>query len=570
MKLTILLIAACFLTPALWAAGNAKDTIAIDLGSESKIIIYVKDQAALKALQNYDFNQMLRDLNNSLDSAGEDASVVEIQDESGKKYMKDSTATVDYNSLRPFDMNGYTKEIPVARFNQVDIGHNFHLFIKKAESFKLVLAGREEDVEDIRTIIRNGRLSLTYEDPHNRRNAVNVHLEMPDLEGLWLSGATRARAVGFEPTHFTTNVSGAAKGEIALVTGSLKAKVSGAGKLHLSGRGNSLDANVSGAGNLDASDFRVESASANVTGAGKAWINAATLQSATTSGAGKLLNKQNAAAGEPFDDHVRIKVGKFEFNARTDDWEESGESLDEIDSFGEFKARIDTKEYIQQSAPKVRHNLNFDFGMNNYLENGKFPDASGANYSVRPWGSWYVGINSNHKFHVGGPVFIEWGKGVSWYNFKFENNRIRVESDENRLLFQEDPDHTDAIKSKLTASYINISLVPTLDFSRGLRRVKSYSLEGFNFTKYDKRGFRIGVGPYVGYRLGSHTKFVYRDNGREKEKDRGGFYLNNWRYGIRGQMGYKAIDFFFNYDMSELFTGTENPSLNAFSFGLIF
>src|SRR5271170_3324923 len=65
---------------------------------------------------------------------------------------------------------------------------------------------------------------------------------------------------------------------------------------------------------------------------------------------------------------------------------------------------------------RTYHSFNIDLGMNNYLSNGKFPDQSNAQYSVKPLGSWYVALNSLQRTHVAGKFFIEWGVGVSWYN----------------------------------------------------------------------------------------------------------------------------------------------------------
>jgi hypothetical protein len=83
--------------------------------------------------------------------------------------------------------------------------------------------------------------------------------------------------------------------------------------------------------------------------------------------------------------------------------------------------------------------------------------------------------------------------------------------------------------------------------------------------------FRIGAGPYVGYRIASRSKLVYSEDGDvEKEKDRDSFYLNNLRYGARLQLGFRSTDLFFNYDLNELFVEGKGPKLNAFSFGIIF
>lgn len=214
----------------------------------------------------------------------------------------------------------------------------------------------------------------------------------------------------------------------------------------------------------------------------------------------------------------------------------------------------------------THHSFNFDVGTNNFLEKGKFPDASGSQYAVRPWGSWYIGVNSIQRTHVGGKLFIEWGVGASWYNFKFQDDATLITKDDNDVqgtYFNKDTRDVSFIKSKLTVSYINASFVPMIDVGGYNRKAR--------FWNSHNSAFRFGVGPYAGYRIGSHTKQVYKENGdREKDKNRDNFYLNNFRYGVRVQLGIRSTDFFFNYDLSELFATNKGPKLNAFSFGVIF
>jgi hypothetical protein len=206
--------------------------------------------------------------------------------------------------------------------------------------------------------------------------------------------------------------------------------------------------------------------------------------------------------------------------------------------------------------------FNFDLGTNNFLSDGKFPDSQNALHSVRPWGSWYLAASSIQRTRLGSKLFVEWGVGMSWYNFKFQKDNIAILKDDNGIQFVEDLRDVDFKKSKLTASYIHASLVPIVDFGGHSR--KSRLWDGYN------NSFRIGVGPYIAYRIASHSKLVYNDGDREKDKERDNFYLSNFRYGARLQVGYRSTDLFFNYDMNELFSEGKGPKLNAFSFGVIF
>lgn len=209
------------------------------------------------------------------------------------------------------------------------------------------------------------------------------------------------------------------------------------------------------------------------------------------------------------------------------------------------------------------YSFNIDFGINNYLEDGKFPDDNNALYAVKPFGSWNIAMNWVNSTHVGGPLYLEWGPGISWYNFKFENTDTRILKADDELIFYEAVDEN-SIKSKLVATYLNASIVPMLDFGRRNRGGR------FTFMEKTSRGFRLGAGVYGGYRIGSRTKYVTKDDGnRERDKEKRNFYLNNWRYGVRVQMGYRGIDFFANYDLNDLFVENKGPQLNAFSFGIV-
>ncbi|QSE96023.1 hypothetical protein [Fulvivirga lutea] len=231
-----------------------------------------------------------------------------------------------------------------------------------------------------------------------------------------------------------------------------------------------------------------------------------------------------------------------------------------------------TSKVKKRGAGSTRHLINFDLGTNNYLSDGKFPEESDAQYAVRPWGSWYVGINSIYQTNVKGRFYIEWGPGISWYNFKFQDDRTRITEVDGVTTFIQDPDLTrDYKKSKLTASFINFTAVPMFQFGQKRERRSSNfsSLSNWNKINIGRSygGFRMGVGGYAGFRLGSHSKVKLE--GGDKDKERDNFNLNNFRYGVRVQMGFRGTDLFFNYDMNELFTEDKGPKLNAFSFGII-
>ncbi len=212
-----------------------------------------------------------------------------------------------------------------------------------------------------------------------------------------------------------------------------------------------------------------------------------------------------------------------------------------------------------------------DWGINNFLENGNWPDENDAQYAVRPWGSWYIGIMPTFQTHIGGKLAIDYGAGISWYNFKFRDPRTRlVEGDDGAYFTQWDVE-LQSSKSKLTVAYINAHVMPVLDF--GYRsKTRKYD-DGFEQKrmKYHRSGFRIGVGGYVGTRIDSYTKLVWRQTGyKSKLRERDDYFIDNLRYGIRGLIGLGEVDFFVNYDLNTIFFPDRGPELNALTFGLSF
>jgi hypothetical protein len=237
-----------------------------------------------------------------------------------------------------------------------------------------------------------------------------------------------------------------------------------------------------------------------------------------------------------------------------------------------YKEEPKTAPYKHRYSGKRTRWVSFlDFGMNNYLGEDGFPDASNEQYTVRPWGSWYVAIQPGWQTHITGKFALDYAVSVSWYNFKFQDASTWLIKGEDQVIFDRYPPETKATKSKLTVVYLNAFLVPTFDFGYRVKRKIYEDGTASKKTYYRNSKFRIGLGPYVGYRIDSYTKLVARPSGsKERSRTKDNFFLNNIRYGARFAVGVGVVDFFVNYDINTLFAEDRGPELNAFSFGISF
>jgi len=169
--------------------------------------------------------------------------------------------------------------------------------------------------------------------------------------------------------------------------------------------------------------------------------------------------------------------------------------------------------------------------------------------ALKPLGSRYVALGYGAKFRLSegrhAAFKLRTGLEVSWYTLMLDDDRLALQTP-NGVAFPDAGRQLD--KSKLTAAYLNLPLMPTLSFQRGI--VQS-----------------VGAGGYVGMRLDSYSKV--KEEGGRKDRDHGAYALNNFRYGLAAEVNFRhALTFFAQYDLNPLFRAGQGPDTRAFSFGI--
>ena len=252
--------------------------------------------------------------------------------------------------------------------------------------------------------------------------------------------------------------------------------------------------------------------------------------------------------GEKKVEHHEIRINKtFKIDVEV---EEDGDDT---------KVNVNVPDKAERDSIKAAHaeahykaakfNFDVDLGLNNFVntEDNQMPD-------LKPLGSRYVSLNMHLNSQIGGrksPFYLVSGLEFAFNNYMFDDDVI-VRDIDNVTSFLVVPDR-DFEKSKLTHSSVNVPIMPMLKFKR----------------ENGKDGFKIGAGGFAGYRLGSHTKLKYDEDGRsEKEKTRDNFNLSEFQYGLEGVVGYGGLDLFVKYNMNDLFKDNRGPQANVISFGL--
>jgi hypothetical protein len=208
-------------------------------------------------------------------------------------------------------------------------------------------------------------------------------------------------------------------------------------------------------------------------------------------------------------------------------------------------------------TPKFRgHWAGFEWGINNFLDNENTLSREGdaAFMDLNTSRSWAINLNfAQYSLGFGTTHFgLVTGFGLEFNNYFFDNNNSLVEL--NDQVVSEPLDGTHLAKSKLTTTFLRVPLM----------------LEGqFPGTIRGRRVF-ISAGLISGIKLGSHTKVVYKDGGKDKSKNRDDFNINPFRYGLTARLGYGCMSIFGDYYITPMFVKDKGPSLHPFSVGLAF
>jgi len=220
-----------------------------------------------------------------------------------------------------------------------------------------------------------------------------------------------------------------------------------------------------------------------------------------------------------------------------DHWSRSGRNDDDEDD-------DDTTTYVK---PKKKNSSGrffskSDFGF--YLGLNNWANAPSAVPSLQTWGSRFIALSFRRNATlINGKqmdLALSYGPEISWNNFMFEgNNYIDHSTEQVEFLVS----NKDLNKSKLVETSLNLPVM--LNF-------------GFEEAK-----LKIGIGGYIGYRVGSYRKLKYSDSSR-KEINRDNYGLNDFRYGLTAEIGKRrGISFFGRYDMSDLFRSGQKNALGV-------
>lgn len=201
-----------------------------------------------------------------------------------------------------------------------------------------------------------------------------------------------------------------------------------------------------------------------------------------------------------------------------------------------------TTESKREGRPDIPGDLFIDFGFN-LLSNAP------SEMAINGWGSRTVNLYYQYSKMIGESHFgISPGLGVGVSKYAFQRD-VTLE------------DGTNGITTTALSNILGLNQVSRSQFDAVYLDVPLDFW--FYANKYDKRGFKVGIGGKGGLRIDSKTKYVYSEDGaKKKTKQKEDWGLNQFRYGVHLKVGIGVFHLYGAYMFSPLFDSTRlEPSL---------
>ncbi len=233
--------------------------------------------------------------------------------------------------------------------------------------------------------------------------------------------------------------------------------------------------------------------------------------------------------------------------------EQGYEANDEANGYFSIKFGDDEEEWTAVRLGKKNKPRKYDrrtttdvvfaIGFNNALIDGENIDDSP--YKIA--GSGFVELGYAWKTRIFDDTNfwrLKYGFSFMWNKLDIKDDQYFVNTD-NAVSLEEFPSNLNKAKFRTT----NLVFPVHLEFG------PSKKIEKENYFRYSTyKKLKIGLGGYAGLNIGSMQKLKYKEDGnRIKDKQRGGFEVSEFVYGLSGYVALGEVALYVKYDLNPLF-----------------
>ena len=262
---------------------------------------------------------------------------------------------------------------------------------------------------------------------------------------------------------------------------------------------------------------------------------------------GKIASSDDTIVTD--DDNNTFTIGNktFRLNINNNNREDENDDKNDSDSNRHKKykkGRRTTSQFV------------FAMGVNNVLNDTDFSSLNDSEYKFWQSHFYEVGWTWKTRFtEEPSQLYFKYGVSFLWNNLRLENNQYHLKNG--------DITEIQTFGDKLSESRLrHVQMNFPMHFEWDLSRNKKYSDN--KITDRTNKSFRLGVGGFVGFKLGTRQYLEYKDiNGVDQEVvQKDNFNMNTLNYGLSAYLGYKSTSFYVKYDLNPLFKKTDTRNIS--------
>ncbi len=386
-------------------------------------------------------------------------------------------------------------------------------------------------------------------------NQQEVFISLQEFQEISIEGVSSLKSEGIITSdNLLVNTEGAAEITLKLDVNSLTTNLEGAAEVKFEGKANTHILNVEGAAEINAKALNTKITKATLEGVAQADVLATEEISGQVSGLSqlnylgepKIINIEADESAEILSiviDTSLYVIGDNEIYVVDDPDTEDGNPID--------------KNIIIKKKNKFNgHWGGLEIGLNLFTDNNyQYNIPAQYNYLEQKIGkstTFNINLLEKNINLIKNKFGLLTGIGFQFQNYRFDDNVV-LTGDSAMLYGYHNTDPTiQFVKSKLVVSYLTVPLI--FEFQTNKKR-KSNS-------------FHVGAGAIFGLRIGSHSKNVVYDDGKQKYKDKDDFHTSPFKYELTFRMGWSKFNLFANYSMTSLFSSGKGPELYPFTVGI--
>lgn len=220
-------------------------------------------------------------------------------------------------------------------------------------------------------------------------------------------------------------------------------------------------------------------------------------------------------------------------------------------------AGIETSKVVDSSKKKrTTTQLVFAMGVNNVTQDHRQTTLSDSEYKF--WQSHFYELGYSWKTRFAketSQIYFKYGISFLWNNLRLDKNQIHIMLD-NTVMTETFPFKLS--ESRLRHVQMNFPVHLEWNLSKNKKDKEGLVLDGID------NPFRLGIGGFVGFKLGTRQYLEYKDAAgmKREEVQYDNFDMNTLNYGLSAYVGYKMTSLYVKYDLNPLFRDTEMRNIS--------